>query len=124
MEILPTQVFIYMDKPSKCEQIPAFLQQRLAKEKPSLTKEQLQAKLARAEELRLNKIQEKKQHAAETQAKIEQGKSRKQEMMTSGDYYMEMCHGERMKKYIRDLYKPNSSEEKISVAKHQRQVLN
>ena len=37
---------------------------------------------------------------------------------------MEMCHGERMKKYIRDLYKPNSSEEKISVAKHQRQVLN
>ena len=56
MEILPTEVFIYMEKPTKCEQIPAFLQQRLTKEKASLTKEQLQAKLARAEELRLNKI--------------------------------------------------------------------
>ena len=45
-------------------------------------------------------------------------------MMTSGDYYMDMCHGERMKKYLRDLYKPNSSEEKLSVAEHQRLVLN
>ena len=44
-------------------------------------------------------------------------------MMASGDYYMEMCHGDRMKKYIRDLYKPNSDEAKLSVEQHRRLVL-
>ena len=63
----------------------------------------------------VQEIQEKKQHAVDTHAKVSLGKSRKQEMMASGDYYMEMCHGDRMKKYIRDLYKPNSDEAKLSV---------
>lgn len=46
-------------------------------------------------------------------------------MMDSGDYYMEMCHGERIKKYIRDFYKPRSEEdEKLSLEQHRVRMLN
>ena len=44
-------------------------------------------------------------------------------MMSSGDYYMDMCHGERIKKYLRDFYQEHNEDNGFPKYEAQRRLV-
>lgn len=95
----PTSTYTLQGEKIKSVKLPTFLQNRLSKkEKPSLTKAQLEEKLSRAEALRLTKLDQKKLHAQHNSFKVSESYARQQEVLANADYYMRMCHDHKMAK--------------------------